>query len=408
MPHNAANSRSVELPEPVINWLFNVIQPIYQDPRRTFHDAVALLSRFKQLRPRTRVFTNTNGTSELLLCIYGKLEVGPALPILVWLPMSYPVEHPLLFIDLESAAGSRPCTGRYVAADGEIRLPMLDHWRPELSNLPQLIEELTSINFRNELLLSDTDPRAWRPSPADSLPDLPPKPPTVPPRPTAHVSGPPLPVPPHISASAGLAPITPSHTGPPRIPERPPTAASTDLLDCDINVNENTRHVKAIEHLQQSLREIRLSSSLAAEESLEGRKAAIRNTIKQFEMALAYEEATLQRSFEAIEQTKESLSKQIDAMHRQVEQTAAYESRQGDDPDPSTIIATENNIVGQLYRLVAKDCALSDAFNTLNRLLTNEVIRLDIFVKKTRALAREQFLVRLHIQKVIAQLDRQL
>lgn len=342
------------------------------------------------------------------------------------MPVSYPIEHPLLFIDLESAAGARPCIGRYATADGEIRLPMLDHWRPEVNNLVQLIEELTSINFSNELLLSDTNPRAWQPSQANSVPDLPPKPPAVPPRPTggsplpmspqipavpprptARVGSSPSPAPPQIPASVELPPTTPSHTGPPRIPERPPIAATTDLLDRDIEVTENTRHVKAIEHLRQTLKEIRFSSSLAAEESLGSRKAAIRNAIKQFEMTLEYERALLQRSSEAIEQTKASLSKEINAIQKQTEQTAAYESKHGDDPDPSTLIATENNLVGQLYRLVAKDCALSDTFNTLNRLLTNEVIKLDVFVKKTRALAREQFLVRLHIQKVIAQLDRQ-
>ncbi|QLQ82525.1 hypothetical protein HG537_0H02870 [Torulaspora globosa] len=278
---------------------------------------------------------------------------------------------------------------------------MLDHWRPEVNNLSQLIEELTNINSNNELLISDTDPRPWRPSPTNSVPDLPPKPPAVPPRPTTHVSGPPLPVPPQIPTTAGVA------SGPPRIPERPPMAASPDLLDTDISVNENKRHVKAIEHLQQTLKEIRLSSSLAAEESLENRKTAIRNAIKQFELTLAYEQAALQRSSETIDQTKSSLTKEIEAIQRQTEQITAYESRQSDDPDPSTIIATENDIVGQLYRLVAKDCSLSDTFNVLNRLLTNEIIRLDIFVKKTRALAREQFLVRLHIQKVIDQLDHQ-
>lgn len=319
--------------------------------------------------------------------------------------MSYPIEHPLLFVDLESATGSGPYVSLYVTPDGEIRLPMLDHWHPEVSNLCQLVEELIQINFRSGLLSQETSSRPLQGFPGPSLPDLPPKPPAVPPRPGAPVTGGPLP--PKTLDTPELPAMAPSPIAPPRIPERPPTTSSTDLLDTEINVNENARHVKAIEHLQQTLKEIRLSSNLATKENLESRKAAIRNAIQQFEMTLDYERATLQRSFEAIEQTKMSLGKEIDTISRQTEQIAAYESRQGDSPDPSAIIATENNIVDQLYRLIAKDCALSDAINTLSRLFTNDVVKLDIFVKKSRGLAREQFLIRLHIQKVIAKLEQQ-
>lgn len=411
MPSNLVNGNSVEIPEAVINWLFNVIQPIYHDPRRTFHDSVAALSEFKQLRPRTRVFTNSNGASELLLCMYGKLELGSPLPVLIWLPLSYPIEHPLLFIDLEAATDSRPSVGPFVTADGEIRLPMLDHWHPEISNLSRLIEELTTINFRNGLLLpvigiGPSHPPSSVPG-SRPVPDLPSRPtlPPIPPRPTTFADDRASPNPPRKINNSQARSNT-FDLSPPRIPERPPVEISADLLDTEIGVIENNRHADALEHLRQSIQEIRSSSSSDAHEKLETRKAAIRHAIKQFEMTLDYERATLQRSSEALQQIRASLGREVDAIQRQTEQIEEYERTHGDNPDPSAIISTENAVVGQLYRLVARDYALSEAINTLSRLFSNDVVKLDTFVKKTRGLAREQFLTRLHMQRAIAKLEQ--
>lgn len=64
-------SGKISVPEGVVNWLFKVIQPIYDDGRRTFHDSLALLDKFHRLRPRTRVFTHPDGSPQLLLSIYG-------------------------------------------------------------------------------------------------------------------------------------------------------------------------------------------------------------------------------------------------------------------------------------------------------------------------------------------------
>ncbi|CAI7055299.1 ASB_collapsed_G0005730.mRNA.1.CDS.1 [Saccharomyces cerevisiae] len=103
----SANGK-ISVPEAVVNWLFKVIQPIYNDGRTTFHDSLALLDNFHSLRPRTRVFTHSDGTPQLLLSIYGTVGTGGngsspnSIPVIMWVPSMYPVKPPFISIDLEN------------------------------------------------------------------------------------------------------------------------------------------------------------------------------------------------------------------------------------------------------------------------------------------------------------------
>lgn len=91
----SANGK-ISVPEAVVNWLFKVIQPIYNDGRTTFHDSLALLDKFHSLRPRTRVFTHSDGTPQLLLSIYGTISTGEdgssphSIPVIMWVAQYVP------------------------------------------------------------------------------------------------------------------------------------------------------------------------------------------------------------------------------------------------------------------------------------------------------------------------------
>ena len=77
-----------------------------------------------------------------------------------------------------------------------------------------------------------------------------------------------------------------------------------------------------------------------------------------------------------------------------------YERESGEEIDPSSLVVTQNLALDQLYEVVAKDYALSDTMHVLARLLNRDAVNLDVFVKKTRQLGREQFFTRMHIQKI--------
>nr|2F66_A Chain A, Suppressor protein STP22 of temperature-sensitive alpha-factor receptor and arginine permease [Saccharomyces cerevisiae]2F66_D Chain D, Suppressor protein STP22 of temperature-sensitive alpha-factor receptor and arginine permease [Saccharomyces cerevisiae]2F6M_A Chain A, Suppressor protein STP22 of temperature-sensitive alpha-factor receptor and arginine permease [Saccharomyces cerevisiae]2F6M_C Chain C, Suppressor protein STP22 of temperature-sensitive alpha-factor receptor and argi len=61
--------------------------------------------------------------------------------------------------------------------------------------------------------------------------------------------------------------------------------------------------------------------------------------------------------------------------------------------------------LNQLYNLVAQDYALTDTIEALSRMLHRGTIPLDTFVKQGRELARQQFLVRWHIQRITSPLS---
>lgn len=55
----------------------------------------------------------------------------------------------------------------------------------------------------------------------------------------------------------------------------------------------------------------------------------------------------------------------------------------------------------RLFNLVAEDLAIEDTMEILAKALDYEKITLDAFLKETRKLAREQFLIKALIQKIV-------
>lgn len=370
------------------------------------------------MRPRTRVYTDSSGTSELLLCIYGKLGIDSSLPVIIWLPKSYPIEHPLIYVDFESAAELPPAYEQYVTANGEIHLPFLQQWDIDENNVSQIIEELVKLERNASAVASVADevsslsispsPRPISETPGPVLPPKPPRPPRPPqlPLPTVSSGSDSSPLPPKIPVKeSSIGKERPKNT-PPEVPQRPPVY-SADLLDSELGANQDQRHKEVLADLQKTLNELSLRDAQDVQQNIEPRKLAIASAVKQFGSTLGYEKASLQRTLDAIKDTKAVLSRETEIIEQHSAQVCEYEELYGETPDPSSLVTTESELVDQLYRLVAKDCALTDTIHTLGRLLNSGVIKLDTFVKKTRALAREQFLVRVHMQKVIIILEGQ-
>lgn len=377
------------------------------------------MSQFKQLRPRTRVYTDSNGISELLLCIYGKLELTLPVPLLIWIPRTYPLEHPLIYIDLGSLQNARPSVGVYVNPNGVVSLPIFAKWHPGVNNILQVIQELFEVCNHTCLVepLNNQMEENVLPhppiQPACTLtPNMPERPP-IPPKPSTPIASKSYPIndttfliPPKVPVrenDTSFVPETPKV--PPSLPKRPPTI-SIDLLDSEVANQEEPLYKRALTELQMTLNQMDTMEDRFVKENFEERTVTIKSAIKQFEIVYNFEKERLKSASKSIDDTRASLEREIVLVGRQSQQVEEYERTRGTDPDPSSLAATETVVLSQLYQLVAKDYALSDAIHALARLLNRDTIKLDMFVKKTRELAREQFLTRTHIQKVVSTLGK--
>lgn len=70
------------------------------------------------------------------------------------------------------------------------------------------------------------------------------------------------------------------------------------------------------------------------------------------------------------------------------------------DPEPDSLVLATSIVGNQLVELVAEDNAIEDTLYQLGRALNAERIGLDMFLKQTRMLAREQFMKRALANKI--------
>lgn len=361
------------------------------------------------MRPRTRVYTDSNGISELLLCIYGKPEVSSPVPLLIWIPKTYPLEHPLVYIDLESLRDAKVSPGKHVDPSGLISLSLFERWNPQTCNLLQVVEECIKICRYDHVL------NLIKQNEGTSL-ALPPK---VPPIGAPGDIKPPLPekpVIPHLPSSVRsdegtiankLQQLDINETkhvaGPPLLPKKPPPPPVFDLLDSTIVSNADSTHTAILNDLQHALNQMSKMDATYIQNNLQSRRLSIESARQQFDSMYENEVKALKDVKESIELTKKSLQAEISALEKQFEAIQAYE-KESKELDPFALASGDCAATNQLYKLVAKDYALSDTMHMLARLLTRDTIALDIFVKKTRQLGRDQFFTRMHIQKVIESL----
>lgn len=348
----------------------------------------------------------------MLLCIYGSLDCILPVPLLLWIPRSYPIEHPLVFIDLESLGSSKLAVGPYVNPNGIVSLPLFSSWRPDSNNILHVIQEAASI-CRYDCFVQQADSQFQNkalPYCPTSGAVYPPELPTKPPKPSKEIIESRKDNLDSDSKSVGFPPRLPvrdseyNNLSPsPPVPPKPPRVNSTlaiDLLDSEISNHEDSYHRKALSRLQSDINRLTDNDLQYIQDDIQSRKAAIEDAIKQFGKMYQYEAFKLEDISKTIKTTKCSLKAEISVVEKKSIDLDYYEKNQGSSPDPSSLMAAENVVVNQLYELVAKDCAISDTIHALSRLLSSDSIKLELFAKKTRELAREQFLTRMHIHKV--------
>ena len=412
---------------------------------RDSHDSLAALNGFsQQLRPRTRVFTKEDGTSELLLCLYGSFELNdsssiPAIPILIWIPKQYPLVPPIPYIDLANLNSNKIRIGEHIDSEGKIYLPIFQHWDPRSCNISKMLIELLQIGSREHFIqpTQSSSPNGQNDNTKnvdikmqDVRPPLPPKPTLLMKNgPTSsstsslstHTDNMRFPVSPspsrqqsQLSSNTPLPPKIPLNNSsisipisPPKIPKRPTEPkleTSFDLLDLTTSgeTHEDSTHKKTMIDLQETINALSQADKTYIDSELQGRVGTIESAFQQFEDLYAYETKYISSVKQSIEENKDKLRRETEVVKNEIQNVRNFGNKhlEKGTTDPLWMVSTESAGLNQLYDLVAKDDALSDTINALYQMLNRGVIALDLFVRKSRELAREQFLTRLHIEKI--------
>lgn len=393
---------AMSLQPELVQWLSTVLRQHYSHAELAYHGVAAALVQYTSLRPRTRVHTDDQGASALLLCIYGSL---PAMiqqhryniPVEIWLPLQFPLAPPMAYVVPTSKMLLNP--GNYVDANGRCYLPYLAHWNQQTSSLPQLLAELSHVFALEPPVYAKPPPSASHAS--SPQPALPPK--QGPPPPT-HVQSPP-PIPPipqtiRRQISPEMLPQAIAKNKPTATTTEQPNFIDSQLLSSsdsssqqDINRQQVLRHISVI---LNSLQHNAIEPQLA---QFRQNTSQIQQSISQFDKIFEFEANQLDTINSDMSNNKQILESTIAKAHDTI--STIHSTPQ---PQPDDTIIAESIPQGQLYELVSQDMAINDTLTALNSAFSQGKIPLVSLLKHSRQLSRDQFEKRTLIRKISAQL----
>ncbi|SCU98841.1 LADA_0H15698g1_1 [Lachancea dasiensis] len=413
---------SLSIPPPVIDWLFKVTQPYY-DGRATFRDVLYTLSEYRNLRPRTKTYTDSQGKSALLLCLYGVIESGQiAVPVLIWIPLEYPILAPYVYLDLDSLRDYKIKPNGVADSNGLFSLSAIHNWDAQVSNLRDLVQELTSVILEDTPVMSSTGaalenpPLPERISLAPSFspninsfaedmtratlhgqerppaPELPPKPFSKTPSATSFLRTP---------SEAPTGAIHPASS----LKDAPETLESQisqlSLMDIDAGDQQNLSHTKALTALHEAVALLAEQDHRTVQDTLRSRMLAVQNAKIQFRNICDHEMTMVGQKETILSKRHEALVNGLDHIKAQLNKAQLYVQDHGPECDLQSILVPETPGIQQLRELVAQDHAISDTITALSRMLGQDIISIDSFMRNVRALGRDQFMIRLHINKIM-------
>lgn len=174
----------MELPPQLVNWLYNVLQPQYENKKLAYTQIVQFLQQFSpNFKIRTKVYTSSyTGKQDLLINIHGKVSMGT--PIEIWIPLNYPYSHegkdegengvPIIYIIPDNNNNIYLKPNNYVDSQGKVFHPYLTDWYQNCTsnnqesffrfNLLLLMKVLTAL-FDKDYPITDVRPNHVPPKP---------------------------------------------------------------------------------------------------------------------------------------------------------------------------------------------------------------------------------------------------
>lgn len=375
--------------------------------------------------PRTRMLGNEIDKSELLLCLYGKLE---GVDVLVWVPRQYPFAIPRVELNLEGSRGRGTEFLEHISSDGSFNLPLFSHWRHDSCDISMVMQELIKIinlksgslgPFKDPPLVPKLPPKLQSKEYSDKslqMPQLPPKPP----KPTSKT-----PIdynsilslnPTAISSATGdfavlniTSPITSAegseHTSLHNNTEE--QASFPNWLDFDpTSGSHDNSHKTALANLKNTI--ATLSDQLVTRNRYEWEhhKEAIIDAIIKFKSLKKQDYHTLQLLEDAIKANTQILQLEIESLDTEIQKGHQFfEKQEYNSFDINKCIVAGTVALNQVYELVARDYAISDTIQLLSLMFNRRMFTIEVFIKKTRELSREQFLTRVHRNRIFSLLE---
>lgn len=432
-----------------LDWLARVLPPLYESHSKVFTDVANLLSNYTSLKIKTEVYTDNQGQSDLLLCIYGTIPTTFSgntyrIPVMFWIPRLYPSVGPLVFVKPTPNMLIHP--GNHVDINGICYHPYLSYWQNG-NSINEFVEIMRDVfskeppvyakppNYDQLMHGSGSSPAASSssvnlqsqpqqpppPHPAHTQQQSPPPPPLPPQHPHVHTQIPQTPqyqyqYQPHPQTPVQQPPPVPTdtHPAPSSTTATPPTTITSNvqvitpeprsisILEQDIEQPEatpparppNPEKLQAIEKLNNELTIITndLNNELNTDE----------NALKHTEQTLTWMENQLQSEQREYERLSAACKENESILDEKMQQAknVIEEAKNRGLPDVDTVVCAENAVYNQLYDLVAEDHAIDDTIYALGKIHDQNKISFETFTKRTRSLARDQFLTRALICKI--------
>ncbi|KAK6526260.1 hypothetical protein TWF694_004866 [Orbilia ellipsospora] len=181
------------------------------------------------------------------------------------------------------------------------------------------------------------------------------------------------------SDDAGMLPVSAAKAAPPPLPPNP----------------EKDRLINEIAKILQQKAEGASAEAVASLEQIASQAEAMAKT----EAYMERERIELIRISDVCEKDQRILNERIgmaDDLIRDVRDREA--------PNIDAVVVAPTVVHNQLYELVTDDMAIEDTIYVLGKALDKERVTLDVFLKHTRALAREQFMKRALVKKISKQI----
>lgn len=333
------------------------------------------------------------GLTQLLLSIYGTVpsyfqNSVYRIPIEVWVPKTYPQAPPIVFVTPTQDMMIQP--GNYVDANGKFYNPYLSSWQPSVPsfNLVNLLNLLSEC-------FSKEPPVYGRP--AQHIPQGPAQPAPS----QLNITPPPLPekerLPsgdPYRSVRDGILKTT---SLPPPLPPLPAQTKSPipDFLDQN-GSNESSLQTKELtSQIQQRVSQVSETQILPFIARVDSKIGQMNNSVGQFEQILNYEKSLLNNYLQEIAYNDQLLTAKIEEINKVIVQADQFK-----EPELDEIICAETVVYNQLYQLVAEIRAIEDTVYCLAQLHDKGKISLQLFMKYSRELARDQFKKKALVKKI--------
>jgi len=312
--------------------------------QRVRYDVYTLMRHIPTLLPREDTLVSNDGQAQLLLLLDGTIPISYLnsvyyIPVNLWIIPTYPLNSPICFV-VPTKDMVIKSQHKNVDTDGRCYLPYLTQWKPEVSNLVDLITALTHI-FGVE-------------PPVFQKPDPPP-----PPYPSAKTNGTPT-ASPTTTALRDTSNST-LQTSPPqsRSPDK-------DVLMKRKLTEKLHQHMTLFPQQYQKLLETNEQLQRSSQSAEEGLKLMHQEQLQLEERANVLNAKVIEVSNWLQEAENQRLD--IDEVVK-----------------PSDVLST------QMFDCVAADASIEDTLYWLSRALEEGKITLEVYLKLYRTISRDQF-----------------